>query len=209
MRRAALPVLFLLSLTGCVRGCTSSRPPLHVNPNMDWQPKVQAQEASDFFYDGSAMRQPVPGAVALDDPIEETSADTGKDPAGAFVVASPMPVDDALLARGAERFTIYCAPCHTESGNGQGILYQRGKVPTADLASEKVRVMPDGQIFDVITNGSGLMQGYRWPIPAHDRWAIVAHVRALQAKRPPVPTDAAAPAVAAPAAAVPPAGATR
>ena len=194
MRRVALPVLFLLSLTGCVRGCTSSRPPIHVNPNMDWQPKVQAQEASDFFYDGSAMRQPVPGAVALDDPIEETAADTGKDGAGVFVASSPVPVDDALLARGAERYTIYCAPCHTDSGNGQGILYQRGKVPTADLASEKVRVMPDGQIFDTITNGFGLMQGYRWPIPAHDRWAIVAHVRGLQAKRPPVPTDAAAPA---------------
>ncbi len=197
MRRAALPLLLLLSLTGCVRGCTSSSPPVHLNPNMDWQPKVQAQEASDFFYDGSAMRPPIPGTVALDDLIEETAADTGKDAGGAFVAASPVPVDDALLARGAARFTIYCAPCHTESGNGQGILYQRGKVPTADLAQEKVRVMPDGQIFDVITNGSGLMQGYRWPIPAHDRWAIVAHVRVLQAKRPPeaaAPVAAAAPA---------------
>ena len=198
MRRAALPLLLLLSLTGCVRGCTSSRPPIHVNPNMDWQPKVQAQEASDFFYDGSAMRQPVPGAVALDDPIEETPADTGKDAAGAFVASSPVPVDEVLLARGSERYRIYCAPCHTDSGNGQGILYQRGKVPTADLASQKVRVMPDGQIFDVITNGSGLMPGYRWPIGAHDRWAIVAHVRELQAKRP-----------AEPAAAPPPAGAAQ
>jgi hypothetical protein len=191
VRRAALPLLLLLGLTGCVRGCTSSRPPVHLNPNMDWQPKVQAQEASGFFYDGAAMRPPIPGTVALDDPIEETAADTGKDAAGAFVPSSPVPVDDALRARGAERFTIYCAPCHTESGNGQGILYQRGKVPTADLASEKVRVMPDGQIFDVITNGFGLMQGYRWPIPAHDRWAIVAHVRALQATRPAAPVVAA------------------
>src|SRR5262245_23052080 len=172
---------------------------------MDWQPKVQAQEGSEFFYDGSGMRQPIPGTVALDDVIEETPAETGKDATGAFVASSPIPVDDALLARGAERFTIYCAPCHTESGNGQGILYQRGKVPTADLANDKVRTMPDGQLFDTITNGFGLMQEYRWPIPAHDRWAIVAHVRELQAKRPPVPTDAAAPA---PAPAAPAAGAT-
>src|SRR4029434_4661643 len=61
--RAALPLLLLLGLTGCVRGCTSSSPPVHLNPNMDWQPKVQAQEASDFFYDGSAMRPPIPGTV--------------------------------------------------------------------------------------------------------------------------------------------------
>ena len=211
MRRGALlPVLFLLSLTGCVRGCTMSHPPIHPNPNMDWQPKVQAQEESKFFYDGSGMRQPVPGAVALDDLIEETAADTGKDAAGAFVAASPVPVDDALRERGAQRFSIYCAPCHTETGNGQGILYQRGKVPTADLASDKVRVMPDGQIFDVITNGSGLMQGYRWPIPSHDRWAIVAHVRELQAKRPPPAAPvAAAPAAPAAPAAAPAAGAAQ
>lgn len=205
MRRTALPMLLLLSLTGCVmRGCTSSKPPVHLNPNMDWQPKVQAQEASDFFYDGSGMRQPIPGTVALDDIIEETPADTGKDAAGAFVASSPVPVDDALLARGNERYTIYCAPCHTASGNGQGILYQRGKVPTADLASDKVRTMPDGQIFDVITNGSGLMPGYRWPVGAHDRWAIVAHVRELQAKRPVEPAAAAAAT-----AATPPAGAAQ
>lgn len=183
MKRALLPVVLLLGLTGCVRGCTSSRPPIHINPNMDTQPKYLAQEASEFFYDGATMRPPIPGTVALDDPIEETALETGKDPAGAFVTASPVPVDDAVLARGADRYAIYCAPCHTDSGNGQGILFERGKVPTADLASEKVLAMPDGQLFDVITNGSGLMAGYRWPIAAADRWAIVAHVKTLQAKR--------------------------
>lgn len=183
MRRALLAASLMLSLTGCVRGCTSSRPPIHVNPNMDLQPKYQAQEASQFFYDGATMRPPIPGTVALDDPIEETVIDTGKDEAGVFVADSPVPVDDALLARGAERYAIYCAPCHTDNGNGQGILFQRGKVPTADLAGEKVLPMPDGQIFDVITNGSGLMPGYRWPIGAKDRWAIVAHVNTLQEKR--------------------------
>jgi mono/diheme cytochrome c family protein len=192
VRRARLPLALMslmslmsltLCLTGCVRGCTSSRPPIHLNPNMDQQPKYQAQEASDFFYDGATMRLPIPGTVALDDAIEETAVETGKDAAGAFVPASPIPVDEALLARGAERYTIYCAPCHTDNGNGQGILFQRGKVPTADLAGEKVLPMPDGQIFDVITNGFGLMQGYRWPVSAHDRWAIVAHVKTLQAQR--------------------------
>jgi mono/diheme cytochrome c family protein len=182
VRRFGL-LLSLLLLTGCVRGCTSSRPPIHVNPNMDRQPKYLSQEASDFFYDGATMREPIPGTVALDDPIEETVIDTGKDGTGAFVTASPIAVDDAVLARGQERYAIYCAPCHTDSGNGQGILFERGKVPTADLALDKYRVMPDGQIYDTITNGFGLMPGYRWPIGAADRWAIVAHVRKLQAQR--------------------------
>jgi mono/diheme cytochrome c family protein len=164
---------------------------------MDLQPKYQAQEASAFFYDGSTMRLPIPGTVALDDPIEETAVETGKDTTGAFVAASPVPVDEALLARGADRYAIYCTPCHTETGNGQGILFERGKVPTADLAAEKSRAMPDGQLFDTITNGFGLMPGYRWPIPAADRWAIVAHVRVLQAARG-VPAAPAPPAEAAP-----------
>jgi hypothetical protein len=191
VKRALAPLVLAACLTGCVRGCTSSRPPIHINPNMDTQPKYLAQEASEFFYDGATMRPPIPGTVAVDDPVEETALETGKDPAGAFVSASPIAIDDAVLARGADRYTIYCAPCHTESGNGQGILYERGKVPTADLALEKYRVMLDGQLFDVITNGFGLMPGYRWPIAAPDRWAIVAHVRTLQAKRAPAAPAAA------------------
>ena len=78
---------------------------------------------------------------------------------------------------------IYCQPCHDARGDGKGILFQRGNVPTASFHQEKILKYPDGQIFDVITNGIGLMSGYRWPIPPADRWAIIAYVRELERKR--------------------------
>ena len=78
---------------------------------------------------------------------------------------------------------IYCQPCHDARGDGKGILFQRGNVPTATFHQDKILNYPDGQIFDVITNGTGLMSGYRWPIPPADRWAIVAYVRGLQRER--------------------------
>ena len=173
----------VVGLAGCARGCTSSRPPIHPNPSMDNQPKVRAQSASTFFYDGASMRPPVPGTVAIGGLREDTAFFTGKDASGQFVAKSPVPVDDALLQRGRQRAAIYCTPCHDARGEGKGILFQRGNVPTASFHQEKIVNYPDGQIFDVITNGAGLMSGYRWPIPPADRWAIVAYVRDLQRTR--------------------------
>ena len=189
MTRRLRPALIVLTLTsvvglaGCARGCTSSRPPIHLNPSMDAQPKVRAQSASPFFYDGASMRQPVPGTVATDGLKEDSAFFTGKDADGQFVATSPVPVNEALVERGRQRATIYCQPCHDARGDGKGILFQRGKVPTASFHQEKILKYSDGQIFDVITNGAGLMSGYRWPIPPADRWAIVAYVRDLQRKR--------------------------
>lgn len=183
MRRVALVALLALPLAGCVRGCTSSRPPIHLNPSMDDQPKLLPQAESAFFYDGSGMRPPVPGTVARGELREDDAVELGKGPDGAFVAAIPIPVDDALVVRGRARYAIYCQPCHDARGDGKGILYQRGNVPTASFHTDKVRAYPDGQIFDVITNGSGLMPAYRWPIPSHDRWAIVAYVRKLERDR--------------------------
>jgi mono/diheme cytochrome c family protein len=173
----------VVTLTGCARGCTSSRPPIHLNPSMDDQPKVLAQTASDFFYDGSSMRQPVPGTVPTGELREDSAYFTGKGADGQFVPSIPVPVDDALVERGHQRYAIYCQPCHDARGDGKGILFQRGNVPTASFHSEKILKYADGQIFDVITNGAGLMPGYRWPIPPSDRWAIIAYVRELERKR--------------------------
>jgi len=178
--------LVLVALSGCARGCTSSRPPVHLNPNMDVQPRYEPQAASAFFYDGAEMRQPVAGTVArgeLRDLTNEGPYWTGKDAAGAFVTTVPMEVNDAVRARGAERFNIYCAACHDKGGDGKGILFERGKVPTPSFHIDRLRQMPDGQIFDTITNGLGLMPSYRYPIPVRDRWAIIVHLRALQAHR--------------------------
>lgn len=183
MRRAVLLGSAIVLLAGCARGCTSSRPPIHINPSMDDQPKLLAQAESGFFYDGSGMRPPVPGTVARGELHEDRAFWEGIGPDGNPVATSPVPVDEKLLERGRQRYAIYCRPCHDARGDGQGILYTRGNVPTASFHTDKVRDYPDGRIFDVITNGSGLMPSYRWPIPPADRWAIIAHVRELQVER--------------------------
>ena len=189
----ALAVTAVVGLTGCARGCTSSRPPIHPNPSMDDQPKVLAQTASPFFHDGASMRQPVPGTVPIGGLKEDVAFFTGKGADGQFVAANPVTVSETVVERGRQRYVIYCQPCHDARGDGKGILFQRGNVPTASFHQDKILKYPDGQIFDVITNGFGLMSGYRWPIPPADRWAIIAYVRELERKRL-ASTTAAAPA---------------
>ncbi len=181
-RALALAAIALPSL-GCVRGCTSSRPPIHLNPSMDQQPKYKPQAASSFFYDGSAMRKPVEGTIARGELREDLAFYEGKDSQGALLAKIPGEITDAMKARGADRYHIYCTPCHDARGDGKGILFQRGKVPTPSFHAANLLAAGDGHFYNVITNGSGLMPAYRWPIAPADRWAIVAHVRELQQKR--------------------------
>ncbi|HUR35640.1 MAG TPA: c-type cytochrome [Vicinamibacterales bacterium] len=178
-----LALLSAVALTGCARGCTSSRPPIHINPSMDDQPKVLTQTASSFFFNGASMREPVPGTVPVGGLKEDAALFTGKAADGQYVATIPMATDAALLERGRQRYVIYCQPCHDARGDGRGILFQRASVPTGNYHTEKILKYTDGEIFDVITNGRGLMSGYRWPIPPSDRWAIVAYVRELQRQR--------------------------
>jgi len=183
LRFAAL-ALALAAAGGC-RGCTSSRPPIHLNPNMDRQPKAIAQSASDFFADGAAMRRPVEGTVARGSlrPDENPALWRGVDAAGQPLGSSPVEVDEALLARGRERYGIFCAPCHGDNGKGRGVLFERAGVQSGDLVGdERIRGLSDGELFGVITNGIGLMPGYAYQVPAPDRWAIIAAVRELQAE---------------------------
>ncbi len=182
-KRSALLVvttLMVIALTGCWRGATSPRPPWHPNPNMDNQPKYRPQAASAFFYDGATMRPPVAGTVARGELRHDTAFYTGLEADGVPVAAMPIEVDEALIERGRERYDIYCAPCHHRRGNGKGMLWDRAQIKSADLHEERLRAASDGQMFDVITNGLGMMSGYRYPIPAGDRWAIIAYVRRLQ-----------------------------
>ena len=171
-RRAARPSI-------SIRAWTTSR-------------RCSPQTASTFFYDGSSMRQPVPGTIPIGGLKEDAAFFTGKGADGQFVATIPVTVNEALVERGRQRYAIYCQPCHDARGDGKGILFQRGNVPTASFHQEKILKYPDGQIFDVITNGHGLMAGYRWPIPPADRWAIIAYVRELERKR--LASAAAAPA---------------
>jgi hypothetical protein len=167
-----------LATAGC-RGFSSSRPPVHLERNMYNQPKYLPQAESAFFYDGKTMRAPVPGTVARGELREDRAFYEGKDESGKDVVHSPVPTTPEVLARGAERFRIYCAPCHDQRGEGKGILAAQG-LPTTSLHIDRLRAAADGYIFGVITEGRGLMPSYRWPIPPADRWAIIAHVRELQ-----------------------------
>jgi hypothetical protein len=177
-----LAALTPFGLQGCMRGCSSSSAPVLINTSMFNQPKYKAQAASTFFYNGMTMRPPVPGTIARGHLHEDLVLMTGMDADGKPVATSPVTVDAALLARGADRYAIYCMPCHDERGEGKGILFQRAKVPTANLLDPRIRDLPDGAIFDTITNGKGLMASYRYPVVARDRWAIIAHVRDMEKK---------------------------
>lgn len=173
----------VLSSCGLLRGCTSSRPPIHINPSMDDQPKLLPQAESDFFYDGSGMRLPVEGTVARGELREDDAFFRGIGFDGKPVTTIPVKVDESLLARGRDRYAIYCQPCHDARGDGKGILFQRGNVPTSSFHADKLKAYSDGQMFDILTNGSGLMPAYKWPIPPADRWAIIAHIRELTRER--------------------------
>jgi mono/diheme cytochrome c family protein len=178
VNRRCLPLVFLLAAAGC-RGGVSSDPPVHLLGDMDWQPKFQAEEHNPMFADGRAMRPLVPGTVPQGSLDESDPFRTGKQ-GETFLAVAPVDVDEAMIRRGQERFNIYCAPCHDQSGSGQGMVVKRGYPPPVDLASERARGLADGEIFDVITNGVRNMPSYRKQVPPKDRWAIVTWVRALQ-----------------------------
>jgi mono/diheme cytochrome c family protein len=178
-----LALTSLLAISGCAGSCTSSRPPMQINPSMDDQPKVRPQTASTFFYDGMSMRQPVLGTIPIGGLKEDTAFFTGRGPDGKVVATVPVTVDEALLERGRQRYVIYCQPCHDARGDGKGILFQRGNIPTASFHQEKILKYPDGFMFEIITNGLALMPAYRWSIPPADRWAIIAYIRELERQR--------------------------
>lgn len=174
-----ITVSTLFLLFNC-RGQISNKPPVHLNPDMDDQPKFEAQEKNDFFPDHSAMRVPVPGTVARGEYHEDETYFSGKDRNGQAIDYIPREITMALLKRGQERFNIYCAPCHGRVGDGRGMVVKKGFPPPPSFHQDVIRAYPDGHIFDVITNGIRNMPSYKHQIPVDDRWAIVAYFRALQ-----------------------------
>lgn len=146
------------------------------------QPSYQPLEASAFFEDGQSARQPVPGTVARghlrDDSVYYTGR-TGGELANVF----PFEIGAADLRRGQERYDIYCAPCHSRTGEGDGMIVRRGYRRPPSFHSDLLRERPAGHVFDVITNGFGVMPPYAAQIPVRDRWLITAYVRALQLSR--------------------------
>ncbi len=157
--------------------------PIHPNWNMDQSERIDPQEPAptDIFADGRGMRTPVEGTVAVGMLREDDHLWRGKVD-GEFAKALPpsLELDAALLARGQERYDIYCAPCHDKAGTGNGTVAGRGITQPPTFHSAYLKGFPVGQLFDVITNGVRTMPPYASQIPAEDRWAIATYVRALQ-----------------------------
>lgn len=182
-----LVTLMLLLLTGC-RGKHSEKSPIHINPNMDRQEKFDGQQANALFENGMAMRPPVAGTIARGFLREDDAFFLGRTENGDYVAESPIPFTRELLLRGQERYNIYCAVCHGESGDGKGIIMVGnggkgyGYLPAPDYHTQRFYDMADGYIYEIIANGTpaGTMPGYAQQIPVADRWAIVAYIRALQ-----------------------------
>ncbi|MDP2318550.1 MAG: cytochrome c [Acidobacteriota bacterium] len=142
-------------------------------------PRYKALRGSDFFADGKSARSLVPGTVARGWLRDDEALYTGK-VAGQLVEQFPFAIAHADLARGQQRFNIYCTPCHGKLGDGNGMVVQRGLRQAASYHQDRLRQEKTGYFYDVITNGFGAMQGYAEQIPVRDRWLIVAYVRALQ-----------------------------
>lgn len=187
-------VVLIVGIAG-FRGEKSTRRPIEIFPDMDHQPKKKAQVTSDFFADGRAARAPVEGTVPLGyhSPAYEdkspyvdiqfsalpTYAQTGKF-GEHFGTGMPMEVTPAIMAHGQERFQIYCAVCHGATGAGNGFAKQLGLGTVQSLLQERIRTMPDGEIFNTITHGKNTMFALGANIQVSDRWAIIAYLRALQ-----------------------------
>lgn len=194
LRNVALCTLAALTVTSCERG-------MHEMYN---QPKYKPLTPSPLWADGNSSRPQVPGTVpysagviagttsgrdrvkvvAPAGPVTGVDA-AGKPLAQAGIAAAPgypnpLPITMKLLERGRQRFDIYCAPCHSRVGDGDGMVAERGFPHPPSYHTPALRNAPDSHFYKVITDGYGVMYSYADRVPQHDRWAIVAYIRALQ-----------------------------
>jgi mono/diheme cytochrome c family protein len=192
-----VPALLILTVAALVpaavilraRVTTSDVPRINLIPDMDYQPKYLPQTANAMFLDGRAARPHPQGTIARGRLVEDAHFSTGRvndDWAADF----PMPLTADLMARGRQRFEIYCSPCHGLAGAGDGLVARRADrlmeqgqatwTPPANLHDQTVRERPVGHLFNTITYGIRTMPSYGSQVTEADRWAIVAYVRALQ-----------------------------
>ena len=194
------------------RGSISRKPPIEIFDDMDRQAKYKPQKTSEFFADGRVERAPVAGTVPFgyNEPLKPTPGqekqepfyqgftqgtdyiDTGKMGAN-WGTGLPIPLTDALMERGHQRYEINCAICHGATGAADGITTQYGLVGVPSFHLDRLRAMADGEIYDTITHGKNTMMPYGDKVTREDRWAIVAYIRALQrsqnASKADVPAD--------------------
>ena len=168
--RPALRALVVLGALLLAGGCRL---------DMHDQPKYTPLRGSDFFGDGRAARPPVEGTVARGLLNDDELLATGK-VNGQLATEFPFPVTAEVVARGRERYDIFCSPCHDRTGGGNGMIVRRGYRQPPTLHQDRLRQAAPGHFVDVMTNGFGAMPDYRSQVPPSDRWAITAYIRALQ-----------------------------
>jgi len=164
----AIATLYALGFAGCENT---------LRQDMANQPRQNPLSPSDFFADGRSERPAVENTVARGS-VQDDSLSVPKD-SNAF----PLPLTAELLERGQQRYGIFCTPCHGIQGDGLGMVAMRGMKHPPSYHQERLRNVPNGYLYDVVTNGFGAMYGYSAQIPPRDRWAIVAYLRALQLSR--------------------------
>jgi hypothetical protein len=164
---AGFGLVALLALGGC-------------RQDMHDQPKYIPLRESEFFADHRSERPLVEGTVARGDVEGDDLLYTGK-VNGELSTVFPFPITWDVMTRGQQRYDIFCAPCHSRTGDGDGMIVRRGFRAPPSLHVDRLRQAPPGHFFDVITNGFGAMPDYKQQVPVRDRWAIVAYIRALQA----------------------------
>jgi mono/diheme cytochrome c family protein len=180
MMRLAIASMTLATLAG-LAGCERAK------QDMYDQARYKPYAKSALFEDGASARtapegtQPrARGAFAESSGGRVGAKAVETDVAAERAQANPYPVDLALLRRGQERYTIYCMPCHSPAGDGDGLVVRRGFPPPPTYHQERLRNAPDRHLYDVIKNGYGVMVSYADRVEPADRWAIVAYIRALQ-----------------------------
>jgi hypothetical protein len=147
--------------------------------DMHDQPKFFPQRGTSFYADGRSVRPQVENTVARGQLHEDTYFYTGL-VNGKEGDGLPFPATLQVLARGQERFNVYCSPCHSRVGNGAGMIVQRGYAPAGNFHTPRLEAAPLGHFFNVMTNGYGAMPDYAAQLTPADRWAVVAYIKALQ-----------------------------
>lgn len=166
----------MLIATVLLGGCERS---MH---DMYDQAKYKTLAPSPLFDDGRSERRPPRDSVALDQGAIADSS-SGRRGAAAVDDAMPKPITMAMLVRGRQRYQVYCEPCHGAGGDGDGMVVRRGFPTPPSYHTDRLRDAPDQHLYQVISNGYGIMYRYGDRIAADDRWAIVAYIRALQLSR--------------------------
>lgn len=190
----AVLVLVVIGVAGR-RGDLTRNSPIQIFPDMKRQLKLRPQTANGFFANGLSSQLPQPGTIAQEKPMlvggkevysfEDAPVNTGRVTGMTnFIEVNALPITQQLLARGHRQFNIYCAPCHGQTAEGTGITKKIGAMAiVANLHDKRIVQLTDGEIFNTVSQGKGVMQGYAAQLSIEDRWATIAYLRALQLSR--------------------------